>query len=142
MAPEQVATLDLALPSAAKLRAAVCPGVSLSPKTGAIFGRVVSAETEGPLAGVQIAMQWRDLDLDRKTLRLVNGTGSTSVTTDAGGWYRVCGVPTGTWIEMELQRDGRVSPVVRALVNDTVGVAVRHLSFSASAAQPIGVAST
>jgi hypothetical protein len=140
--PERVATLDLALPSRAKLRAAVCPGVSLPPKTGAIFGRVVSAESDAPLAGVTIAMMWRDLDLDRKTLRLVNGTGSTSVTTDAGGWYRVCGVPTGTWIELELQHDGRVSPVVRALVNDTVGVAIRHLSFSASAARPIVVASS
>lgn len=129
-------SVELATPSGAKLRAAVCPGVTLPPATGAIYGRVVSAESEDPLAGVTIAMMWRDLDLDRKTLRPVNGTGSTSVTTDAGGWYRVCGVPTGTWIEMELQHEGRVGSVVRALVNDTVGVAIRHLSFAASIARP------
>jgi hypothetical protein len=134
-------SVELATPSGAKLRAAVCPGVSLPPKTGAIYGRVVSAESESPLAGVTIAMMWRELDLDRKTLRLVNGTGNTAVTTDAGGWYLVCGVPTGTWIEMELQREGRVSPVVRALVNDTVGVAIRHLSFTASAARQVVIAS-
>ena len=134
-------SVELATPSGAKLRAAVCPGAPLPPGSGAIYGRVVSAETESPLAGVMIAMMWRELDLDRKTLRPVNGTGSTSVTTNAGGWYLVCGVPTGTWIEMELQREGRASPVVRALVNDTVGVAIRHLSFAASTAQPIADAS-
>ena len=135
-------SVELATPSGARLRAAVCPGVSLPPSTGAIYGRVVSAETDGPLAGVSVALQWRELGLDRKTLRLTNGTSGASVTTDAGGWYLVCGVPTGTWIEMELQHQGRVNPVVRTLVNDTVGVAIRHLSFAASSAQPIVVAST
>ena len=135
-------SVELATPSGAKLRAAVCPGVTLPPATGAIYGRVVSAETESPLADVTVAMMWRELDLDRKTLRPVSGTGSTAVTTDAGGWYFVCGVPTGTWIEMELQSEGRASPVVRALVNDTVGVAIRHLSFAASAAQPVSYQST
>jgi hypothetical protein len=130
-------SVELATPSGAKLRAAVCPGVSLPAGTGAIYGRVVSAETESPLAGVTIAMAWRELDLDRSKLRTVNVRGSTSVTTDARGWYLVCGVPTGAWIELELQHQGRVSPVVRALVNDTVGVAIRHLSFAASTARPI-----
>lgn len=135
-------SVELATPSGAKLRAAVCPGVALPPRTGAIYGRVVNAESESPLAGVTIAMMWRELDLDRKTLQLVNGRGNTAVTTDDGGWYLACGVPTGTWIEMELQHEGRVSSVVRALVNDTVGVAIRHLSFAASAARSIVVAST
>ena len=135
-------SVELATPSGAKLRAAVCPGVTLPPATGAIYGRVVSAESESPLAGVSVTLQWRELGLDKKTLRLTNGTTGASVTTDAGGWYLVCGVPTGTWIEMELLHEGRTSPVVRAIVNDTVGVAIRHLSFAAGSALPIVVAGT
>ena len=63
--PGQAATLDLALPSAVKLRSAVCLGATLPPETGVIYGHVVSAETESPLAGVELAMAWRDLGLDR-----------------------------------------------------------------------------
>jgi hypothetical protein len=62
---DPTATLDLALPSAAKLRSAVCPGAALPPETGVVFGHVVSAESENPLAGVTVAMSWRELGVDR-----------------------------------------------------------------------------
>jgi len=52
------------------------------------------------------------------------------VTTDAGGWYRACGVPTGAWVQMQLQHEDHLSPVIRTLVDDTIGIAIRHLSFS------------
>jgi hypothetical protein len=128
--PGQVAMLDLALPSAAKLRAAVCLGAALPAETGVIFGHVVSAETESPLAGVGLAMAWRDLSVDRKTLRPINRERSASVITDENGWYRMCGVPTGTWVSMQIQHDKRSGPVLRARVDDTLGIAIRHLSLA------------
>lgn len=79
------ATLDLALPSAAKLRSAVCLGAVLPPETGAVFGHLVSAESENPLPGVTIAMSWRELGVDRKTLRPITGERTDSVVTDANG---------------------------------------------------------
>jgi hypothetical protein len=133
VAPGQVATLDLALPSAAKLRSAVCLGVALPADTGVIYGHVVSAETESPLAGVEVAMVWRDLDVERKRrLRATSRERSESVVTDANGWYRMCGVPTGTWVSMQIQHDNRSGPVVRTRVDDTLGIAVQHLSLSTS----------
>jgi hypothetical protein len=130
-----VATLDLALPSAPKLRSAVCLGAALPPQTGVVFGQVVSAESESPLAGVTVAMTWRDLGVDRKTLRPIKGVRSDSVVTDANGWYRMCGIPTGTWVSMQLQQRGHTGPVLRAQVDDTLGIAVRHLSFSVPTAR-------
>ncbi|MEO7179620.1 MAG: carboxypeptidase-like regulatory domain-containing protein, partial [Gemmatimonadaceae bacterium] len=56
VAPGRTATIDLALPPAAKLRTALCPGVTLAPQTGVIFGRVVDAENENPLPDVVLAM--------------------------------------------------------------------------------------
>jgi hypothetical protein len=132
-----VATIELALPPAAKLRAAVCPKVTLPRETGAIYGRVVNAETENLLAGAEIAMAWRELAIDPKTLRPTSSERTASVTTDASGWYTACGVPTGTWLSMQLRHDGRVGPVLRAVVDDTLGIAIRHLSFSPSAALPV-----
>jgi hypothetical protein len=137
VAPGAAAKVELALPPAAKLRAAVCPGMLLPPGTGALFGHVVSAETAGPLAGVALAMRWRELGFDRKTLRASTEERSASVTTDAGGWYRMCGVPTGTWVSMQLQHDGQAGPVIRALVDDTLGIAIWHLSFSSAPVQPL-----
>ena len=132
-----VASVELALPPAAKLRAAVCPKVALPPETGAIYGRVVSAETENLLAGAEIVMAWRELVVDRKTLRPTNTERTASVTTDASGWYTACGVPTGTWLSMQLRHEGRAGPVLRTVVDDTLGIAIRHLSFSPSAALPL-----
>ena len=136
------ATVDLATPPAPKLRAAVCPGVTLPEGTGVVYGHVVSAETESPLAGVAIALQWRELALydssDHKTLRGKHTERAASVTTDDGGWYRACGVPTGAWVSMQLQHEGRVGPVLRAHVGDTLGIAIRHLSLSSSAARDTG----
>jgi len=130
LTPAQVATIDLALPPAAKLRSAVCLGATLPPETGVVFGQVVSAESESPLAGVTVAMTWRELGVDRKTLRPINRERADSVVTDRDGWYRMCGVPTGTWVSMQLQQDGHTGPVLRAQVDDTLGITIRHLSFS------------
>ena len=151
VAPGQVATLDLALPSAAKLRSAVCIGTALPAETGVILGHVVSAETESPLAGVEVAMAWRDLGVERKKrVRAIAREGSASVVTDKDGWYSVCGVPTGTWVSMQVQRDKRSGPVLRARIDDTLGIAVRHLSLATGSSRasdattdnPAGVALT
>ena len=130
LAAAQVASLDLALPSAAKLRSAVCMGAALPADAGVILGHVVSAETDTPLSGVTIAMEWRDLGVDRKTLRPINRQRSDSVVTDRDGWYRMCGVPTGAWVSMQIQHDKRAGAVLRTRVDDTLGIALRHLSLA------------
>ena len=54
-----VATTDLALPPAAKLRSAVCSGVTLPADRGVLYGHVVDAATEAPLAGAVWTVAWR-----------------------------------------------------------------------------------
>jgi hypothetical protein len=127
-----MATIELAVPSAAKLRSAVCFGATLPAETGVILGHVVSAETDAPLAGVTIAMQWRDLSVDRKTLRPINRLRADSVITDRDGWYRMCGVPTGAWVSVQIQLGKRTGAALRTRIDDTLGIAIRHLSFSPS----------
>jgi hypothetical protein len=136
--PGGSATLDLALPSAAKLRSAVCRVAALPADSGAappadsgvIIGHVVDAETGDPLAGADVAMVWQDLHVEKgKRLRTVNVRKSASVTTDGDGWYRMCGVPTGAWVTMQVQHDSATSPVFRTRVDDTLQIAIRHLSL-------------
>ncbi|HEX7980996.1 MAG TPA: carboxypeptidase-like regulatory domain-containing protein [Gemmatimonadaceae bacterium] len=128
--PGGAATLDLALPSAAKLRSAVCLGAALPADSGVIIGHVVDAETGDPLAGADIALAWQDLHVEKgKRLRTVNVRQSASVVTDDDGWYRMCGVPTGAWVTMQVQHDSSSSPVFRTRVDDTLRIAIRHLSL-------------
>jgi Uncharacterized conserved protein len=137
VAAGETATVDLALPSAATLRGAHCNGLTLPPHTGVLFGHVVDAQGDGPLPGVVVAMSWQELDVDRATLRPVTQERTVSVNTDDRGWYRACGVPTGSWIALQLQSEGRAGPVIRTQVDDTLGVTVQHLSFSMSTARAI-----
>ena len=131
-----VATSDLALPSAAKLRSAVCSGATLPAEKGVLYGHVVDATTEAPLAGAVVVAMWREMTVDRKTLRSETNERIASDTTDEGGWYRLCGVPTGSWVSYQLQHLGRSTPAIRELVDDTLGIAIRHLSLDRSAPVP------
>jgi len=65
-------------------------------------------------------------------VRAITRQHSEAVVTDDDGWYRMCGVPTGAWVSIQIQHDGRAGQVVRALVDDTLGIAIQHLSLSRS----------
>ena len=119
---------ELALPPPSKLRSAVCSGAALPAETGVLYGHVVDASTEAPLAGAVVTAAWRQLTVD-KALKPENVQRLASVKTDSTGWYRLCGVPTGTRVSFVLQYHERSSPVVRAVVDDTLGILIRHLSL-------------
>jgi hypothetical protein len=124
-----VATSDLALPPAAKLRSAVCSGVTLPADRGVLYGHVVDAATEAPLAGAVVTVAWRELTVDKTTLRSESNLRTASVAADSAGWYRVCGVPTGTWLSFLLQHHQHSGSPVRTIVDDSLGIAIRHLSL-------------
>jgi hypothetical protein len=123
------ATADLALPPAAKLRSAVCSGVTLPADRGVLYGHAVDAATEAPLAGAVVTVAWRELTVDKTTLRSESNLRTTSVAADSAGWYRVCGVPTGTWLSFMLQHLGHSGTAIRTIVDDSLGIAIRHLSL-------------
>ncbi len=55
IAPGRTAEVPFSLPSSLALRDAVCRGLTLRKETGAIFGHVVDADTEKPLADADVA---------------------------------------------------------------------------------------
>ena len=131
------AQLALALPSGATLRAIACPGVTLPPGTGVLLGQVMDADTEQPLADAVVAVSWSDLAVDRTTLQATYGSRTEGIRTGAQGLYRLCGVPTDSWLAVQAQRAGRAGTVVQAIVPDSAGVATLNLSLSAGATRPI-----
>jgi hypothetical protein len=56
---------------------------------------------------------------------------------DSLGNYRLCGVPTDSYVLVQVQDKGRAGSTLRLYVADDVGVAKRDLSLSASGSRPI-----
>jgi hypothetical protein len=101
---------------------------------------VDDAERDHPLAGATIALDWMDVTVDRGTTRSVLVPRSASVRADSAGTFRFCGVPTDTYLRLQVQRGQRVGSVVRIIVPDAAAIAVLRLSYSDVASRPIATA--
>ena len=128
----EVARLDFGVPSGRSLRAAACPGLTLGSGQGALVGQLLRADDEAPMAGASVVVSWTEIDLARGlanayALRAVNTTSSVN------GRYRLCGLPTGILLAVQLQSAARAGSVIRTTIADSAGLAVLNLSFSTSA---------
>ena len=130
IAAGRTAEVPFSLPSSLALRDAVCRGLTLRKETGAIFGHVVDADTEKPLANADVAISWKEISFDRKTLRSTAEQHDNWVRTGPRGEYRICNVPVGSWLLIQLQYAGRAGNAVRVSVSGDEAVVVRDLSLS------------
>lgn len=121
---------DLTLPLGTALRDAVCAGVKLGRGRGAVAGRALDADTEAPLANAHVVVAWTEMRVDRKTLRPSRQERAGTVVTGARGDYRLCGVPTNSWLSLQLQYHDKVGGLARVSVSDEEGAVVRNLSIS------------
>ena len=129
----ETARAQFSLPSSIALRNAVCRGLTLARGTGAVAGRVADADTDVPLANADVAISWSDILVDRKTLKPTTEEHTGYVRTGPRGEYRICNVPTGSWLLIQLQYGGRASNVIRVSVSEEEGVVMRNLSLSVQA---------
>ncbi len=89
---ETTVRADLAVPSPARFRAAVCGNSTSADAGGVVVGVVRDARDRAPAAGVTVGAEWLELSFAR--------TGMTrrrprrEVTTTAAGWFALCDVPS------------------------------------------------
>ncbi len=121
---------DLSLPLGDVLRDALCAGVTLGKGRAAVAGRAIDADTDEPLANAQVVVAWTEMRIDRKTLRPARKERAGTVRTGSRGEYRLCGVPTDSWLSIQLQHAGRVGGLARVMVSGEEGAVVRNLSLS------------
>ena len=134
IAAGRTAEVPFSLPTSLALRDAVCRGLPLRKETGAIFGHVVDADTERPLANADVAISWKEIAFDRRTLRATSEQHDNWVRTGPSGQYRICNVPVGSWLLIQLQYAGRAGNAVRVSVSGDEAVVVRDLSLSVAEA--------
>lgn len=128
--PDGVARAELATPSGSTLRSLACPGMALAKGTGALLGIVTDLDTDKPLAGARVAAMWTELTFDRGILKAMTLERSGGAVSDSLGQYRLCGVPTDSWLLVQVQHGERVGSAFQLTIPDAAGVHVRHLSFS------------
>ncbi|MEO5815514.1 MAG: carboxypeptidase regulatory-like domain-containing protein [Gemmatimonadaceae bacterium] len=134
------ARVDFGIPSGAALRRIACPGLQLKEGTGAVIGTATDADTDRPLVGATVVVTWNDIVVDRATLQAATSARSGTVRVDSTGIYRLCGVPTGTYLLLQVQADGRAGSALQTEVFDSIGFRRLDLSFSATASRPLVVA--
>jgi hypothetical protein len=132
IAPGRTARFDFTLPSGAKLRDAVCQGLKLAEGKAVVAGRAINADTDRPLPDADVVAAWVHNYIDKATLKVVTQVRGASVKAGPNGDYRMCGVPSGVVLSLQLQYDGRAGAIVRVAVSDDEGAAVRDLSMSPS----------
>jgi hypothetical protein len=84
---------DLAIPSAARLRAALCGARAARDSSAALVGVVRGAGDHAPAAGVRVTARWSELSFTRRGVE--RRTPRLEVTTGENGWFALCGVPGG-----------------------------------------------
>ena len=136
LADGQRARVDLATPSGSTLRAAACPGLTLAKGQGAVVGRVTDADSDRPLTTAHVVVNWADLAVD-SAFRPVTTQRGGEVAVDSLGRYRLCGVPTDTWLQLQVQDSGRAGSVITLSVGDAGGVVLRDLSLSDESARTL-----
>lgn len=124
------ARFDFTLPSGTSLRDAVCQGVHLAEGKVVIAGRTLNADTEKPLPGADVLAAWMHNYIDKATLKIVSQMRGASVKSGPNGEYRMCGVPSGSMLSLQVQYQGRAGTIVRVAVSDDEGAVVRDLSLS------------
>jgi hypothetical protein len=135
VAEGQTVQIDFATPSGATLRAAACPDLQPEQGKGALLGKVTDADTDQPLSSARVAVSWTELTVD-SALHPVTTARGAMVAVDSLGRYHLCGVPTNTWLLVQVQNSDRAGSVLTMTV-DAGGVLVRDLSLSSTAARSL-----
>jgi hypothetical protein len=133
----ETAHADFAFPAAVMLRDALCQGLRLGKGTGVVTGHAMDADTELPLASAKVVVAWNEVTVDRATMKPLRQERSGVVETGPRGEYRLCGVPTGSWLSIQLQHASRAGGVARVTVSEQEGAVVRNLSMSVLGAATI-----
>jgi hypothetical protein len=128
--PGKTSRFDITLPSGTKLRDAVCQGLHLTEGKVAVAGHAINADTDHPLAGADVVASWVYNFIDARTHEIVTQVRGASVKTGPNGEYRMCGVPSGTVLALQVQHEGRATPILRFAVSDEEGAVVRDFSLS------------
>jgi hypothetical protein len=104
------ARVDLAVPSAKRIRDAVCHASSNADSSGMLVGHVQSAATGGMVEGATVTAQWALLWLANG--HLTRTVPTARATTSSSGWFAFCSLPSTAPVSVQVANGGDSSGVI------------------------------
>ncbi|HEY0995484.1 MAG TPA: carboxypeptidase regulatory-like domain-containing protein [Gemmatimonadaceae bacterium] len=86
--------VGLAVPSAARVRLAVCGAQAATDSSAAMIGTVREPRDRTVVAGAKVRAEWMELSFG--TAGVVQRVQHITATTAPNGWFALCGLPSGT----------------------------------------------
>lgn len=126
---------DLAIPSATKLRSAVCGPASAQNSNAVVVGVVRNAQDRQPVVGVTVAADWVELSLGKGGMARHNVRRVTA--TRENGWFALCNVPSPGTMTLLASRGADSTDVVEVEVSSS-GFLRRELSIGSARTLIIG----
>ncbi|MGI9141521.1 MAG: carboxypeptidase regulatory-like domain-containing protein [Gemmatimonadaceae bacterium] len=128
-------TVDIALavPSQFAIVTAKCGPARSAEEDRALFGQVLDASTEQPVAGAQVSLNWIDVSISERT-GVRSEPRRRESASDARGYYKICGLPPELTAEAFVQRGADSTGKVQIEFGDALlGLATFLLPGSAAA---------
>jgi hypothetical protein len=127
-----IATVNLAVPSGATIRATFCPISARDTTLGLIAGYVKDVNSDHPVAGARVVFAWDDFDVDRRSARSTQHQRLTSVISGPDGTFRLCGVPVQRTLLVQAQTGSHEATGAVEVEVPSSGVLVETLRIDAS----------
>lgn len=105
---------DLAIPSPARLRAAICGAKPASKSDVFLIGIVRNAQDGVPVAGAKVKGEWLELSFQRGGL--ARRIPSLVATTGTNGWFAMCNLPSDGTMELVANRGADSTAVIEVQV--------------------------
>jgi hypothetical protein len=108
--PDSVREVLFATPSAETLIGEWCPPASRRLGSAALVGRVLDAETSGPVAGARVTIAWEEAELDLTTATRRRVPRMREATSDETGRFALCGMSDDTRGTLQAERGRDKTP--------------------------------
>lgn len=129
----EVTSMFFRMPSLGDMLFAVCRDEAPSEGTGVLTGLVTDATSGDALAGVTVRVTWEDFRMTPAGLPNRTITGSdvegVAVSADEAGFYRICGVPEGRLLRLQVEQGGEVSPADTVRIPDFAGARIHDVRW-------------
>ncbi|MHB0962045.1 MAG: carboxypeptidase regulatory-like domain-containing protein [Gemmatimonadaceae bacterium] len=106
----RAARIEMATPSPARLRSAICSAPVTSATGGVVLGVLRDARTRAPVAGATVTGEWLEVSFRKGVIDRQRGR--VDVTTEANGWFALCNVPARGMMFLQASRDGDSTDVL------------------------------
>jgi len=135
--PRDSVSLELALPSAQSIVRTLCRATDRSVGPAAVFGQVIDAENQEPIAGARVSVDWFEYVVNKK--KVGASLEHRDAMTASDGHFRVCGLPAEFTASLSASFKGDTTAKIAVRFDPVMAVTTLRLApnYASSSVQDI-----